>query len=478
MKKNKLFIGREAELKTLDDFRRRKTAGLAICKGRRRIGKSTLIQQFGKRFKNFYEFYGLVPREGITNQDQLNHFGELLGNRFGLPPQHFSHWNQALETLAQLTGTGRVMIFLDEISWMGCKDKDFAGKLKGVWDTGFKKNNRLLLILCGSVSSWIDKNILDDKGFLGRVSLTITLEELPIRDANKFWPGQKRVSAFEKYKLLSITGGVPRYLEEINPSQTAEQNIHRMCFSKEGFLFSEFNQIFKDIFGKNRAPIYIEIVRLLVNGPLEPKEIAGALDKKPTGGLSEILFHLTASGFVTREYTWRISGRQSAHSRYRLQDNYIRFYLKYIEPVRVRVEKGLYKNIHLENTKNWESIMGLQLENLVHANLHAIIKILEIPGESIINAGPYFQKQTQQQKACQIDLLIDTKYSVYLCEVKFRKKIGTEVIRDVEQKMERLQVPGIKSFRPVLIYMGELTEPVKQSDAFIQFIPLERLLIS
>ena len=141
-------------------------------------------------------------------------------------------------------------------------DKDFVGKLKGIWDTKFKKNNKLILVLCGSVSSWIEQNILNDKGFMGRISLSIELEEMPLYDCNKFWE-KKGVSSYDKFKLLSITGGIPRYLEEIQPHQTAEQNIKRMCFTKGGILLNEFEKIFADIFDK-RAEDYKRIVKALV----------------------------------------------------------------------------------------------------------------------------------------------------------------------------------------------------------------------
>ena len=178
-----MFVGRENELKLLRDFQKRRSAGLIVCRGRRRIGKSTLIEHFGSG-KRFLEFYGLAPREGITNEDQLKHFGELMGTAFGVPAMLFASWHDALSTLAGLTKTGETIILLDEISWIASKDKDFAGRLKGIWDTQFKSNIRLILILCGSVTSWIDDNILNDKGFMGRVSLTITLDELPLADAN------------------------------------------------------------------------------------------------------------------------------------------------------------------------------------------------------------------------------------------------------------------------------------------------------
>ncbi len=134
----RMFIGRTHELKLLRDFQKRRTAGLVVCRGRRRIGKSTLIEQFGAK-KRFFEFYGLAPRQGITNQDQLDHFGELMGAAFHVPPMRFANWHDALSTLAGLTAKGEAIILLDEISWIASKDRDFPGKLKGVWDTQFKK---------------------------------------------------------------------------------------------------------------------------------------------------------------------------------------------------------------------------------------------------------------------------------------------------------------------------------------------------
>jgi|SRR5579872_2031413 AAA+ ATPase superfamily predicted ATPase len=180
-----MFIGRESELQPLQEFKKRNIAGIVVICGRRRIDKSTLVEHFSSGMR-FLEFYGLAPRKGLTPRDQLDHFGELLGLAFGLPSAKFDNWNHAFDTLAGLTAHGEVIIFLDEISWLAGSDKAFVGKLKGVWDTKFKKNPQLTLILCGSVTSWIEKNILCNKEFMGRVSLTLKLEEMPLADANKF----------------------------------------------------------------------------------------------------------------------------------------------------------------------------------------------------------------------------------------------------------------------------------------------------
>lgn len=468
-----MFFGREKELELLREFKNRNVAGIVVCSGRRRIGKSTLIEHFGEKTK-FLEFYGLAPRENLSNKDQLDHFGEQLGLNFNLPPMKFDNWNQALDTLAGLTRKGPLIIFLDEISWMAGKDKDFPAKLKGIWDTKFKKNKQLLLVICGSVSSWIQDNILNDKGFMGRISLTLNLEELPLHEANKFW-GKRLISSYEKFKILCVTGGVPRYLEEIQPDRTAEQNIKKMCFSKGGVLVEEFDTIFRDIFEKKEQE-YTSIIKELIDASLEMSELTRRLGIKQTGGFSKKMNILTTSGFISKDYVWTGGKKHSKNFKFRLKDNYLRFYLKYIQPRKELIDQGIYHDLNLEDLPGWETIMGLQFENLVLNHLSSIVHILKIPTSSIISASPYFQRSTKRGKPCQIDLLIQTKHTVYVCEIKFRKKITTDVIDEVTKKIQCLKIPKIVSTRPILIYEGELSPKIQQNDFFSHIISFDELL--
>lgn len=470
----KMFFGREHELEMLDHFLKRPTAGIAVCCGRRRIGKSTLIEHAAKGYP-FYEFYGLSPREGITNQDQLAHFARTLSKHFSVPFIKFSDWQEAFDTLASLTRHGEYVIFLDEISWMGGKDRDFPGKLKGVWDTQLKKNPKLKLILCGSVSSWISENILKSKGFVGRVSLTIDLGELPLFEANRFWSKFPYVSPFEKFKMLCVMGGVPRYLEEIDPKVDAEKNIKQLAFTAGGLLVDEFDKIFSDLFGKNAAD-YEAIVRTLIHQPQSAEEIARLLEVNLSGHLSDRLTVLRECGFLERDYVWKEKKRIEKSSKYRLRDNYLRFYLKYIEPKKELIVKKLYKEVDLDNLPDWTSVMGLQFENLVLNNLAQIVKILEISSESILSAAPYFQNATKTKPGVQVDLLLQTKYTTYVCEVKFCKSIGVEIIPEVIEKIEKLKIPKTVSLRPVLIYQGELSKQVERENFFSKIISFDDLL--
>lgn len=285
---------------------------------------------------------------------------------------------------------------------------------------------------------------------MGRVSLTIRLEELPLYDANQFWENRS-ISSYEKFKVLGVTGGIPRYLEEIRPELTAEENIKKMCFSKGGILVEEFDKIFHDIFEK-KADSYKKIVQTLTLGRLEIKEICEKLNIEPSGTISKELQTLMLSGFIARDYVWNNGEKKAKLSKYRLKDNYLRFYLKYIEPKKDLINKGLYDQLHLEELNQWDTIMGLQFENLVHNNLRSIQQILNISSSSMLSASSYFQKKTLRKESCQIDLLIQNKHTLYVCEINFRKAIPFSIIEEVSEKIRKLKVEKMLSVRPVLIY--------------------------
>src|SRR5262249_21121918 len=157
--------------------------------------------------------------------------------------------------------------------------------------------------------------------------------ELPLHECALFWnKEQDQVSGFDKLKVLSVTGGGPRYLEEILPNQSAETNIQRLCFQREGFLFTGFERIFSDLFSTCMAT-YKKIVKRLAEGACELKDIYKALGVEKGGVVSSYLNDLVTAGFVSHDFTWHLhTGMDSKLSHYRLKDNYLRFYLKYIEP--------------------------------------------------------------------------------------------------------------------------------------------------
>ncbi|MBS0358772.1 MAG: AAA family ATPase [Proteobacteria bacterium] len=471
------FIGREEELEALEKLLKKNSASLVVVRGRRRIGKSRLIEEFAKNH-TFYSFAGILPTPETTEQSQRDEFASQLSIQTGLPEVKADDWNKLFSLLAEKTKQGRIIILFDEISWMGSEDPDFLGKLKNAWDLYFKKNPKLILVLCGSASVWIEENILSSTGFVGRISYRLTLEELPLSVCNEFWStAGKHISSYEKLKILSVTGGVPRYLEEIKPKLNAEENIKDLCFLKGGPLVNEFNEIFSDLFSKS-SRTYKRIIEVLANGALEIKDICKNLKIKRTGFVSKQLDNLIKSGFITRDYTWEFdSGETSRLSHFRLSDNYLRFYLKYIDKHKLKIENNEFAFKSLITLPAWETIMGLQFENLVLKNRYYIKKLLKINSADIVSDNPFFQRKTERLAGCQIDYLIQTKFDLYICEIKFSKsEIQTNIISEMQKKIKNLHYPKGFSCRPVLIHVNGVHEKVIESGYFSEIIDFSKFL--
>lgn len=485
---SKDFVGREPEISELRAlWRRRKKAALVTCAGRRRIGKSRLIQEFAHRHADhFFEFQGLAPREQQRNEDQLCHFGEKLAEYMHLDePVKVTNWTQALAFLERLVPReGRTVVLLDEISWLGGHDKDFAGRVKEAWDTRFQHLDGLIFVLCGSVSSWIEQNLIKHTGFLDRLSLRIALPELPLHLANELvWAGATHVSDMEKLRLLAVTGGVPRYLEQIDPNASAEENIRRLCFQPEGALFrpegriNEFDAIFNDVFNR-RANTYRRIVEKLAEGGKTISQLSKSLNKTRAGYLSNYLRDLELAGFVSEEPRFLVGNDRGRISHYRLKDNFLRLHLKYIAPHRHQIAQGRFHWSGLDTLLAWDTILGFQFENLILNNDEFVQRRLGATGR-VLRGGPMRQSATKRRRGCQVDLLLETAHNLYVAEIKFRRRIGKEVIDEVRGKMDRLYVPRSRKHLnrfPVLIYAGDLDAAVPREGFFHTIIDFGDML--
>ncbi len=467
-----MFIGREKELQLLQPYVFAKRPSLLVIKGRRRIGKSTLIRHFAKLHNiAIYEFQGLPPRDGLTKEAQLNHFAKTLNNYFKLGTVTFTDWMEAFNNLHMQTKSKNCLIFLDEISWMAIGDHDFPGKLKVAWDTLFSQQKKLIVAVAGSVSSWIEKNISKNTGYVGRISIDLQLKELPIDLARKFMDSEKFTSQ-EMIQLLSVTGGIPKYLEEISSKEEMSTNIIRLCFQPSGFLFQEFDLIFSETFGR-RHELYKKILLTLVDRPRSTADIAKTLKMPLNGDISIYIDDLILAGFLRRDHTWSMSGKISNLSELRICDNYCRFYLKQILSRKKRIEKHPLKLNSSLSFLNWDTIIGLQFENLVLNNYEKVINALNISDEDIIQLGPFFQRKNTNQKGVQIDLMIQTRQQIlWVGEIKCRKRITPEIIEEMKQKIKNMRKPRGFAIRPFLIYFGELSNSVLDSDYYAKCIKL------
>ena len=473
------FYGREGLLAQLGELWGRGMASLVTCRGRRRIGKSTLIKRFAEvSGARFFAFEGYAPEPGMKNEDQLLAFSRQFAEQAERPFVEFGNWFDAFKALGGEMKSGvRTMLLLDEISWMGKCDPMFPSELKYAYDKRFHDCEELVVVVCGSVSSWINENVLANTGFVGRVSMDIVVPELTLAEAVNFWGERRtRTSIEEIADMLSVTGGVPRYLEEVRPELSTDENIKRMCFRPNGYLFRDFNDIFTSVFSA-RSPLKRAALVELAKGSASGAELAKALGVARNGQFTAMLEELEMAGFVAGDSGLNPeSGKRVREVRYRLRDNYSRFYLKYVEPHKAEIESGRYEFCSLENLPEWTTIMGLQFENLIVNNFKALLPFLHLDGVQVFSAAPFRKVKKDEERGVQIDLLVQTRKAIVLVEVKRQAEIGESVEREVEQKIARLDLPKNKSVRTALVYSGKLTKAVRGNGYFDALIPLEGLI--
>lgn len=475
-----MFVGRKEELNDLAQLWKKRTSSLVTCRGRRRIGKSSLIEEFARQSNcRFLELVGAAPQPKMTNADQLANFTAQLSMQAGLPSGLSpANWLEAFSCLdLAIRDDGRTVVLLDEVSWMGRYDANFAGCLKTIWDTKLKKHDRLILVICGSVSTWISKNILESSSFAGRLSLNLTLDELPLNLCTLFWGKRRtRLSAREIVDVLAVTGGVPKYLEEIDGSVSADENIRRLCFVPEGPLVDEFEQIFSEVF-ESGAAAKKEILRALGEGSLSASEIAERIGIERNGHLTRHLQELETAGFVAREGGINPeTDRPLKIETYRIKDNYTRFYLHHVEPRLAAIKAGTFRFSSVGELPGWPTIIGLQFENLVVCHYHELLPHLHLGRQLILSASPYLKLGGKGVRGVQVDLLLQMKSAAYFIEVKHQARVDASVEKEMQEKIARVPLCGEKSRRAVLVCLGDVDAQVAEDGYFDAIVPFSAML--
>ena len=474
------FFGRESEINDLMALWGKRSGSLVTCRGRRRIGKSTLIEVFANRSKaRFIRIEGVRPKPEYSNQTELKTFARELAAQTRAEDSVPDNWLKAFIRLDREINDGeRTVVLLDEASWLGHYDETFADLVKIAWDGYWSKHDRLIVVVCGSVSGWIKEHFVDNGAFFGRRSLDLVVKELPLRECVKFWGrAAGRIDTREIIDVLSVTGGVPRYLKEIIPGASASTNLERLAFRPNSILRIDFDEMFSDVITK-LPTLSGKIIRALMGRPLSVAETAVAVNAGKGGKIGEALEQLKEAGLVASDVGKNPETGQAAREvKYRLKDNYARFYLRYIEPKKEIVDAGAYRFVSLDALEGWDAIMGLQFENLVLNHYPALMEHLHIGNSLIESAAPYSRRRKGDgADGLQIDLLLQTKHSNFVIEIKRKREIGMEVVGEVQRKIEKLSTPRGKSARTALVYDGNLAPIIETDGYFDALIPFRQLL--
>jgi AAA+ ATPase superfamily predicted ATPase len=425
------IIGRQEEQRVLQKALCSKKAEFITIYGRRRVGKTYLVEQFFAKHNGF--FLHVTGKYKGKMKEHFSIFASALSATFlqgtGINIQPPKSWMDALELLTnninKFIGKEKVVLFFDELPWLATKKSGFLSALDYYWNTVWSKNNKIILIVCGSAASWMIKNIIHNKGGLhNRITLEIPLFPFTLKESQEFleYLGYK-LNHQQILELYMAMGGVPHYLEKIQKGLSAAQNISRLCFVRGGFLYSEFDKLFGSLFDHSAA--YSELVKIIASkkeGILRSELDRKVKLSKSGGTLTERLDALERAGFI-RGFT--PIGHIQKGLCYKVIDEYCLFYLHWIKPISKQI-KNESNNSFWEmkiNTPAWKSWVGYAFESVCMKHLNQIKKALYIPPDSLAGSWKYIPKKLTEDKGAQIDLLFDRSDGVIsIVEIKYSDK--------------------------------------------------------
>lgn len=318
-----MFIGREAELKFLNDKYQEGNGQLIVLYGRRRIGKTETLREFCK--DKPHVFFSCTQ---TTDPMQLAKFSKQL-LREDIPAKkyvtEFSDWESAFRAVSELPyGQEKKLVVIDEFPYMCRGNHSIPSILQNLWD-GELKDSNVMIILCGSSMSFIEKELLSEKNPLyGRATGIYKMEEMSFYDAMKFFPSY---SERDKVTAYAVLGGVPHYLKQWNPNLTVEENIKRNILSKGCVLYSEVDFLLHQEL--RETPIYNSIIEAVALGSTKLNEISQKSLVEDTAKTSVYLKNLIELGIIAREFSVDTGLKEKANAGrgiYRLTNHFFRFW--------------------------------------------------------------------------------------------------------------------------------------------------------
>lgn len=427
------IIGRIEEKRILSDTLESQQSELVVIYGRRRIGKTFLIREFYKD-NIVFEISGLFDG---TLKEQLFNFNKEINTRTkGGKQTNQKNWLEAFSALEiylnRLKNNKKKVVFIDEFPWIATPKSKFLMAFENFWNNYCTKRNDLIVVICGSAASYMVQKIINNKGGLhNRISRKIRLLPFNVNETSLFLESRKiKYTPYDIVQLYMAIGGIPHYLDKVKKGLSIAQNIDEMCFTKNGVLTNEFNQLFQSLF--ENSDMHLIIIKTLANSnqAITRNQLIEKSKIQSGGEFSLKLSELIESGFVT-VYNYLKNKKQL--SLYRLSDEYSKFYLKFIEQNKT---SGPGTWIRLYKTQSYTSWSGFAFETLCLKHINQLKKSLRI--DAIFSThSSWFNENAQ------IDLLIDRDDNVInLCEIKFYSNqltVDKQMYLNLKNKVSELQ---------------------------------------
>lgn len=430
---NKTIIGREKEQQILQSCLDSEESEFVAIYGRRRVGKTYLVRRF---FNDNFAFF-LTGMDNVSMQDQLTNFAFALEKYAQTEIKVPKNWLYAFDDLSKYLETlpeGKKVIFIDELPWLDTPKSRFLSALEHFWNSWASLRNDIKLITCGSATSWMLNELINNRGGLhNRLTHKILLEPFTLKECKDFFDlnhfGYAEREIAECYMVM---GGVPFYMKQMRKGLSVAQNIDALFFEIGGQLSDEYQNLIRSLF--SHSTNYMKILEAISSKGigLTRLDILEQTDLPNNGGLTTMLNELQSCGFI-REYL--PIDKQKKSSLYQLIDPYMLFYFRF-------VKTNKYQNEHFwvdsMTTAQHDSWCGYAFEILCLNHIKQIKAALGIAGVETKIAS---WKSDKIKKGAQIDLLIDRKDdAINLCEMKYTKREFTITAKYEKELINKIEV--------------------------------------
>jgi len=476
------IIGRKKEIAELNELYESDRAQFVAVYGRRRIGKTFLIDEALKDRITF-RHAGMSPINDLGERnmikEQLHNFFFSLQTHGWKEKEEPASWTEAFVMLEKLLmsmkGQGRQVVFMDEMPWMDTPRSNFISALEYFWNSWGCHRDNLMLIVCGSATSWILNNLINNHGGLyGRVTHEICLSPFTLSECEEYYEAKGiRMSRYDIVQAYMILGGVPFYLDYLRKDNSLAQNIDELFFSKKAKLRDELQRLLSSVFSNPEEMKKIITLLSTKRAGFTRKAISEKLGITTGKGLTEMLKALIASDFVIKYVPFGMSKRDI---HYKLIDPFCKFYLKFVEGHDTLDTEFWSNNQTSQSIISWR---GLAFEDVCLNHIDKIKAALGISGV-ITTQSAWAIEGDDDKQGTQIDLLINRRDNVVnMCEMKFYSdefEVNEGYYRTIYRRIDTLmrQLPKRTSIHSTLITTYGLKYG-KYSGCFIKVVTIDDL---
>lgn len=443
-----LMIGRKREMQLLDRYYASGKAEFIALYGRRRVGKTFLIRQY---FKNQFDFDMTGIMEG-SKAEQLTAFHAALKQN-GYKGRKNQTWLEAFFSLRELLQARiqqgkRCVVFIDELPCLDTPKAGFVNALGHFWNSWANWQPEMMLIVCGSATSWMVRNVIDNHGGLhDRITHEMALHPFTLQETEDFFKSNgfpwERINILQAYMAI---GGVPYYMSLFDKTESPAQGLDRLFFTEHGELRREYRRLFSSLFRYPQP--YLDIIGLLSKHAkgMTREEMASSLGISNNGKLGDILTDLVYCDFLRKSNLKNGHSTKSNSAIYQLIDFYTIFYNTFAS--KSQVEESFW--MHHIGTTEVNAWYGLAYERVCKAHIRQIKAALGIQGVATDHYSWCAHPTERGDKGAQIDIIIDrADNTVNLCEVKYSDKMyqldKDEYLKIAHRRDAFKEETGIKS---------------------------------